>query len=82
MKLERAGHGAFALKVSATELSTLIAAVRVAADVLEADERTPPAATATLRSLLRDYERAAARLETAGGPGAGPPADSPDSGPS
>ncbi len=50
------------LGVSAMELSSLIAAVRIAADVLEADERTPPEAVARLRALLGDYERAAAHL--------------------
>ena len=63
MKLERAGGAAFVLGVSAVELSSLIAAVRIAADVLEADERTPPEAPARLRVLLGDYERAAARLD-------------------
>ena len=42
MKLERAGRAAFVLGVSAAELSSLIAAVRIAADVLEADDRTRP----------------------------------------
>jgi hypothetical protein len=63
VKLERAGSAAFVLGVSAVELSSLIAAVRIAADVLEADERTPPEAPARLRALLGDYERAAARLD-------------------
>jgi hypothetical protein len=63
VKLERAGRTAFVLDVSAVELSSLIAAVRIAADVLEADERTPPEAAARLRALLGDYESAAARLD-------------------
>lgn len=62
MKLERAGRAAFVLGVSAVELSSLIAAVRIAADVLEADDQTPPEVAARLRALLGDYERAAARL--------------------
>lgn len=62
MKVERTGHGAFALSVSAVELSALMAAVRMAADTLEGDDRTPPEAVAALRALLRDYERAAVRL--------------------
>jgi hypothetical protein len=66
VKLERAGRAAFVLGVSAAELSSLIAAVRIAADMLEADERTPPEAVAGLRALLGDYERAAARLDRAG----------------
>ena len=40
------------LGVTAVELSSLIAAVRIAADVLEADEQTPPEAVARLRALL------------------------------
>jgi hypothetical protein len=63
VRLERAGRAAFVLGVTAAELSSLIAAVRIAADVLEADERTPPEAVARLRALLGDYERAAARLD-------------------
>ena len=51
----------FTLRVTAVELSSLIAAVRIAADVLEADERTPPEAVMRLRVPLGDYERAAAR---------------------
>jgi hypothetical protein len=63
VRLERAGRAGFTLGVTAVELSSLIAAVRIAADVLGADERTPPEAVARLRSLLGDYERAAARLD-------------------
>lgn len=81
MRLERAGRAGFTLGVTAVELSALIAAVRVAADVLGADERTPPEAVARLRALLGDYERAAARLDRpadrpgdqpGGSPGAAP----------
>jgi hypothetical protein len=50
------------MRVSAVELSSLVAAVRVAVDVLEANEQMPPEAVATLKALLRDYERAAPRL--------------------
>jgi hypothetical protein len=66
VRLERAGQAAFTLGVTAVELSSLIAAVRIAADVLEADERTPPEAVARLRALLGDYERATARLDRPG----------------
>ena len=62
MRVERRGYAAFELSVSAVELSSLVAAVRVAVEVLEANEQTPPEAVATLKALLRDYERAAARL--------------------
>jgi hypothetical protein len=77
VKLERAGRAAFVLGVSAAELSSLIAAVRIAADVLEADERTPPEAVARLRALLGDYERAAARLDRPDEQPGNPPGDSP-----
>lgn len=66
MRLERAGRGGFVLGVTAVELSALIAAVRLASDVLGADERTPPEAVARLQALLGDYERAAARLDRPG----------------
>jgi hypothetical protein len=62
MKLERSGSQTFTVTVSAVELSSLIAAVRIATDVLENDN-TPPEAVARLRALLDDYERAVARLE-------------------
>lgn len=62
MRIERKGQSAFELGVSTIELSSLIAAVRVAVDVLEANEQTPPEAIATLQGLLSDYERAAARI--------------------
>jgi hypothetical protein len=48
VRLERAGRAGFTLGVTAVELSSLIAAVRIAADVLGADERTPPEAVARL----------------------------------
>lgn len=62
MKVERTGRNAFELRVSAVELSSLVAAVRVAVDVLGANEQTPREAVGVLEGLLRDYERAAARL--------------------
>lgn len=71
MRLERAGQAGFTLGVTAVELSALIAAVRVASDVLGEDERTPPEAVARLRALLGDYERAAARLGRPGDQSAG-----------
>jgi hypothetical protein len=77
MKLERTGRGAFTLSVSAVELSSLIAAVRLAADVLQADERTPPGAVARLRALVGDYERAAASLSRPDGRPQGLSGDSP-----
>jgi hypothetical protein len=78
VKLERTGHDAFAVRVSAVELSTLIAAVRLAVDVLGGDDQAPPEAVARLRALLGDYERAAARLRRPGGQPQGLPPDSPD----
>jgi hypothetical protein len=63
VRLERAGQAGFLLSVTAVELSSLIASVRIAADVLAADERTPPEAVARLQALLGDYERAAAGLD-------------------
>ncbi|TVZ00475.1 hypothetical protein EAS64_38315 [Trebonia kvetii] len=77
MRLERAGQAGFVLGVTAVELSSLIAAVRVAADVLDADERTPPEAVARLRVLLGDYERATARLDRPGDQSGGSPGPAP-----
>jgi hypothetical protein len=50
VRLERAGQAGFVLGVTAVELSSLIAAVRIAVDVVGADERTPPEAVARLRA--------------------------------
>jgi hypothetical protein len=77
VRLERAGEAGFTLGVTAVELSSLIASVRIAADVLAADERTPPEAVARLRALLGDYERAAARLDRPTDQPGGQPGDSP-----
>jgi hypothetical protein len=73
VRLERAGQAGFVLNVTAVELSSLIAAVRIAADLLEADERTPPEAVARLQALLSDYARAAARLDQPGNQSGGSP---------
>ena len=78
MRLERTDHDAFALRVSAVELSSLIAAVRLAVDVLAGDQQAPPEAVAKLRALLGDYERAAARLARPDGRRQDVPGDSPD----
>jgi hypothetical protein len=48
--------------VSGVDLSALVAALRVAVDVLEASAETAEEATATLRALLADYERGLDRL--------------------
>jgi hypothetical protein len=63
MNIERRGSNAFSLGVSAVELSSLVAAVRLAADVLSEDSGTPPEAVERLAALLADYERAVSRLE-------------------
>lgn len=63
LRLVRKGQNAFTVTVGAAELSSLIAAVRLAADVLQGDPRTPAQAVEQLRRLLQDYERAAAHLD-------------------
>jgi hypothetical protein len=80
VKLERTDHGAFALRVSAVELSSLIAAVRLAVDVLAGDRQAPPEAVAKLQALLGDYERAAARLGRPDGRRQDVPGDPPGQG--
>ena len=62
MKVERAGQSAFAVTVGAPELSALIAAVRLAADIVESDDTAPAGAAAQLRGLADDFDRAVARL--------------------
>lgn len=63
MKLSRTGDSAFTLTVAPAELSALIAALRLAAEILQQDEQTPAGAIEQLRGLLSDYERAIARLD-------------------
>lgn len=63
MKLNRSGKSAFTITLAARELPALIAAVRLAAEVLERSEQAPSGAVAQVRALLSDYEREIARLD-------------------
>lgn len=67
MELGQAGASTFTLTLGAAELSALIAAARLAAEVLQRDERAPAQALAQVRALLRDYDAAVAALDEADG---------------
>jgi hypothetical protein len=62
MIVERRGPSSFTIGVSAVELSTIVAALRLAADVLSESAETPREAVAGIEQVLADYEHATARL--------------------
>ena len=67
MKVERVRPNVFGVTATSQELSALIAAGRLAADVMRADPSTPGEALDLLDGVLRDYDRAIARLREADG---------------
>jgi hypothetical protein len=71
VKVERTRENLFALTVSATELSALVAAARMTHDALKIDPAAPAEALDLLRRLLADIDAALARA-------GGPPASQPD----
>jgi hypothetical protein len=62
MKMERLRGNVFAVTATGQELSALIAACRLAADVMRSDPAAPREALDLLERVLRDYDRALARL--------------------
>jgi hypothetical protein len=67
MKVERVRPNVFGVTATSQELSALIAAGRLAAEVMRADPSAPPEALDRLERVLRDYDRAVARLREADG---------------
>ena len=72
MKVERVRPNVFGVTATGQELSALIAAGRLAAEVMRADPSAPPEALDLLERVLRDYDRAVARLREADGRPRGP----------
>jgi hypothetical protein len=62
MKVERVRPNVFSLTLTSRELSALVAAGRMARDVMLDDPRAPADALELLTSVLRDYDRALERL--------------------
>lgn len=76
MKVARTRANVLTLTATSQELSALIAAGRLALDVMKSDPRAPREAMELLAGVLRDYDAALARLTKADGR-APRPSDSP-----
>jgi hypothetical protein len=66
VKLARARPNVQTLTLTSQELATLMAAARIALDALRADPHAPSTAVELLERILRDYDRAVARLNADG----------------
>ena len=67
MKLEQIRENVFTLTLASQELSALVAAGRMALDVMEHDPDAPPEARALLTRVLADYDSARTRLRSGNG---------------
>ena len=67
MKLEQIRENVFTLTLASQELSALVAAGRMALDVMEHDPDAPPEARALLTRVLADYDTARTRLRSGNG---------------
>ena len=67
MKLEQIRENVFTLTLASQELSALVAAGRMALDVMEHDPDAPPEARALLTRVLSDYDTARTRLRSGNG---------------
>jgi predicted DNA-binding transcriptional regulator YafY len=67
MRLRRERENVFTLTLTGQELSGLIAAARMAQEMMEHDPNAPAEARALLRRLLDDYDAARARLQNENG---------------
>jgi hypothetical protein len=76
VKVARTRANVLTLTATRQELSALIAAGRLALDVMKSDPRAPREARELLAGVLRDYDAALSRLTKADGRSARP-SDSP-----
>jgi hypothetical protein len=67
VKLEQTRPNVFTLTLTSQELSALVAAGRMALDMMEHDPNAPPEARELLSGVLADYDAARARLTTESG---------------
>jgi hypothetical protein len=63
VKLERTRENVLALTVTSQELAALVAAARMALDVMLDDPNAPLEAVRLLERILADYEAAIARMQ-------------------
>jgi hypothetical protein len=67
VKLEQVRPNVFVLTLASPELSALVAAGRMALDMMEDDPNAPPEAGDLLTRVLRDYDAARQRLKDENG---------------
>jgi hypothetical protein len=67
MKLEQTRPNVFRLTATSGELSALVAAARMALDVMHADPNAPPETVEIVQHVLDDYDAARDRLEHTNG---------------
>lgn len=77
VKVTRTRANVFTLTATSQELSALIAAARLALDVMEQDPHAPRDALELLRRVVHDYDGALARLKKEDGRLGRPSADTP-----
>ena len=62
MRIEETRPNVLTLTATRQEISTLVAAARLACDILRQDPHAPADAAEAVAALLRDYDAALARL--------------------
>jgi hypothetical protein len=75
VKLDQIRPNVFTLRATSQELSALVAAGRMALDLMQSDPRAPAETIELLTRVLRDYDRALARHEQADGRSSRPSVD-------
>jgi hypothetical protein len=78
LKLDQIRPNVFTLRATSQELSALVAAARMALDLMRSDRGAPAETLALLTRVLGDYDRARARYEEADGRSSRPSLDSPE----
>jgi hypothetical protein len=67
VKLEQTRPNVFTLTATSKELSGLVGAARMALEIMATDPDAPPEMVELVSRVLRDYDRAIARLKTTDG---------------
>jgi hypothetical protein len=76
LKLDQIRPNVFTLRATSQELSALVAAARMALDLMRGDPGAPAETLELLTRVLRDYDRALVRHEEADGRSSRPSVDS------
>ena len=80
LKLDQIRPNVFTLRATSQELSALVAAARMALDLIRGDPGAPAETLELLTRVLRDYDRALVRHEEADGRSSRPSVDSSEGG--